>query len=104
MPIILLGGAGLGAYYLFFTDTGKDLIASLTKGGGLDFEGISKSAVDAGYDDPFKYMTGSKAKAWDPESDLYKDIQKRIGRNAKERRKIEKKEALIESYIADAYY
>lgn len=103
-----LGVAALGAGYLFFTKDGKalidgfmDSIGGLGGDGGLDFEGISKSAIDAGYDDPFKYMKGSKASAWDPTSDLYKKIQKRADRNAKSRKRLQKH--YIESYIANAY-
>jgi hypothetical protein len=103
-----LGVLGIAGGYLFFTKDGKEMIngfmdsiGALGSGGGMDFEGISKSAIEAGYDDPFKYMKGSNANAWDPTSDLYKRIQKRAERSAKNRKRMQ--QHYIESYLSSAF-
>ena len=68
-PILIGGGLLAGGYFLFFTDAGKNLIASITGGGPSDVEK---------WDNPFKYLTPATAGAWNPKSKMYQDIQKRI--------------------------
>jgi len=103
-----LGVLGIAGGYLFFTKDGKRLVDDLMSGldlggdgGGMDYEEISKSAIEAGYDDPFKYMKGSNATAWDPKSDLYKRIQKRAEKSAKDRKRLQ--QHYIESYMSSAF-
>ena len=72
MPILIGGGLLAGGYFLFATDAGKDFLDSILNrresGGGK-------------WEDPFKYLTPDTADAWNPKSKMYKDIQRRIGKN-----------------------
>lgn len=105
--ILLLGGVGLGAYFLLFTKQGQGMIESLginlggAGGGGLgeELETLRAGSTALGYDDPFKYLDEDNIDAWDPTSKKYENIQKRAEKAAKRRRN--KKHDM---YIDASYY
>ena len=68
-PIIIGGGLLGGAYFLFGTDAGRDFMESITN---------PKSEDTKKWENPFKYLKPETAEAWNPQSKMYKDIQKRI--------------------------
>ena len=70
MPLIIGGGLLAGGYFLFATEAGQDLIASITN--------PQQKEEREKWKDPFKYLSPATADAWNPESKMYKDIQKRI--------------------------
>jgi hypothetical protein len=110
MTLAMVGGLAVGGYFLFFTKEGKEMMAGITEGfgdsgggGGLDFEGLSKSSIEAGFDDPFKYMTGSKAKAWEVGSGEWERAIKR-SRGKDVLKELKKQDRYIQAYLGDAYF
>lgn len=90
LPVVVLGGLGLGGFFLFATPQGQRMLSSITSG-------------LSGYDDPFKYYTEDTADAWDPDSKMYKKIQKRIWDKKKKDKNKKVQQEYIESYLDDAF-
>jgi hypothetical protein len=102
MHVAVLGGIGVGAYFLLFTKEGKAMLDDITSGGSGG--GDSEFDLNKWLTKDYPWSVARDPGAFIPSSERWFDIVA-ANRGEKEARRLQKlQQNYIESYLGDAYY
>ena len=100
MHVAVLGGLGVGAYFLFFTKEGKAMLDDITSGS----DGDSEFDLNKWLTKDYPRSVARDPGAFIPSSERWFDIVAE-NRGEKEARRLQKlQNNYIEAYLGDAYY